>query len=451
MKSSQQRTGATPLQDSAAFPRRHLLIAAGCCSALILLVAMAPGSSSAINRQQIPLKLPLQSDLSDAPAQQSVEDSVESWNDVAVEPGDNLSVLFARAGFSDKDVFHIVKYAPGGKSLTRLFPGEKIGFLRGAEGELSGLKRVKSRLETEYFFRESGNAYRHDTETREPDIHRSFASATITSSLFLAGQKAGLPQALIMELANIFGGVVDFVLDPRSGDTFHVVYEELYLDGEKFANGSILAAEFVNRGNRYTAYRYLDETNRPGYFSEEGVSMRRQFMLAPVDFTRISSNFNPRRLHPIYKTSRPHRGTDYAAPRGTPVFAAGDGRVVEAGYTRANGNYVVLQHGEAYTTKYLHLHKRNVRKGERVVQNEVIGTVGSTGAATGPHLHYEFLLNGVHRNPRTIHKKLPKAKSLSPEEMPRFVAQTQSFQMQLATIRQQQLALRRTETAGDGG
>ena len=249
-----------------------------------------------------------------------------------------------------------------------------------------------------------------------------------------------------MDLANIFGGVIDFVLDPREGDTFHVLYEELYLDGEKYKTGNILAAEFVNKGNRYTAFRYLDEDDRAGYYSANGESMRRQFMLAPVDFTRISSHFNPRRLHPIYKTRRPHRGTDYAAPRGTPVFSAGDGRVTEAGYTKANGNYVVVQHGEAYTTKYLHLHKRKVRKGERVAQNQVIGTVGSTGAATGPHLHYEFLVNGVHTNPRTVHKKLPKASSLAAVELPRFRAQTQTFQMQLAPVRQQQLALNQNGT-----
>ena len=163
--------------------------------------------------------------------------------------------------------------------------------------------------------------------------------------------------------------------------------------------------------------------------------MRKAFLLAPVDFTRISSNFNPRRLHPIYKTSRPHRGTDYAASRGTPVFAAGDGRVSKAGYSKANGNYVFIQHGEQYVTKYLHLHKRKVKKGQRVTQSQVIGTVGSTGAATGPHLHYEFLMNGVHRNPRTIHKKLPKAKSLSAAEMPRFQQAINKASTQLAALR----------------
>jgi murein DD-endopeptidase MepM/ murein hydrolase activator NlpD len=439
-----QTRGATTSPTPSYFPRRHLAIAAACGIALVIGLTLAPSQDVEARRTAIPLDLPLEApeDIPDEPAPEP-----EHWVDVPVKPGDNLSLLFARAGLTDADVHHIVKKAPEGKSLTRLFPGENIGFLFDSEGWLLGLRRVKSPLETEYF-RRVGDSYAREVVTREPDVHRSVAFATIESSLFLAGKKAGLPQTMIMELANIFGGVIDFVLDPRRGDTFHVVYEELYLDGEKYRNGNILAAEFINNGKSYTAYRYVDDTNRPGYYSAEGVSMRRQFMLAPVDFTRISSNFNPRRLHPIYKTRRPHRGIDYAAPRGTPVFAAGDGRVVEAGYTRANGNYVVIQHGQAYTTKYLHLHKRKVRRGYRVAQNDVIGTVGATGAATGPHLHYEFLVNGVHRNPRTVHKNLPKAKSLAAAEMPNFLARTQSLQMQLASLRQQQLALNRTDAGG---
>ena len=434
-------TGATPRSENTGFPRQHLVAAGACACALILGLVLWPTSEVEATRKAIPVELPLAAP-TEIPEEPQAS-AAENWVDVQVKPGDNLSLLFARAGLTDSDVYHIVKKAPEGKSLTRLYPGENIGFLFDDQGWLMGLKRVKSPLETIYYRRE-GDTYTRNTVTREPDVHRSVAFATIESSLFLAGQKAGLSQPMIMQLANIFGGVIDFVLDPRKGDTFQVVYEELYLDGEKFSNGNILAAEFINKGESYTAYRYTDETDRAGYYSADGVSMRRQFMLAPVDFTRISSNFNPRRLHPIYKTRRPHRGTDYAAPRGTPVFAAGDGRVMEAGYTKANGNYVVLQHGQAYTTKYLHLHRRKVRKGDRVVQNQVIGTVGSTGAATGPHLHYEFLVNGVHRNPRTIHKKLPKAKSLEAEEMPLFIAQTQSLQMQLASLRQQQLALNAT-------
>lgn len=442
MSNANRQSGATRPSEYTGFPRNHLVAAIWLGVVLVLGIAVAPGNEVVAQRKAIPVQLPLAPETEIA-VEVEVE-APEQWLDLEVNPGDNLSKLFARAGLNDTDVHHIVRKAPGGKTLTRLFPGEHIGFQLDDNGRLAKLKRVKTPLETE-IYRRKGEIYLREDVVREPEIRRSFASATIESSLFLAGQKAGLPQTLIMDLANIFGGVIDFVLDPRQGDTFYLVYEELYLDGEKLQNGDILAAEFVNQGESYTAFRYLDENNRLGYYSEEGVSMRRQFMLAPVDFTRVSSGFNPRRLHPIYKTRRPHRGTDYAAPRGTPVFAAGDGRVLEAGYTKANGNYVVIQHGQSYTTKYLHLNRRKVRKGQRVVQNQVIGTVGSTGAATGPHLHYEFLVNGVHRNPRTIHKKLPKADSLKKEELPRFVAQIQGFQMQLASIRQQQLALNQAE------
>jgi murein DD-endopeptidase MepM/ murein hydrolase activator NlpD len=240
---------------------------------------------------------------------------------------------------------------------------------------------------------------------------------------------------MIMQLANIFGGVIDFVQDPRKGDTIRLVYEELYLDGEKYKDGAIVAASFSNRGTTYNAFRYTDSAGDVGYYNEDGVSMRKAFLLAPVDFSRISSNFNLRRLHPIYKTTRPHRGTDYAAPRGTPVFAAGDGRVIKAGYSRANGNYVFIQHGEQYVTRYLHLNKRKVKRGQRVSQSQVIGTVGSTGAATGPHLHYEFLMNGVHRNPRTIHKKLPKAKTLPASELAMFRQAINEATLQLASLK----------------
>jgi len=221
-----------------------------------------------------------------------------------------------------------------------------------------------------------------------------------------------------------------------------VVYEELLLDGQRFDDGPILATSFTNRGETFEAYRYTDLEGDTSYYNETGVSMRKAFLRAPLDFTRVSSNFNPNRLHPIYKTQRPHRGTDYAAPRGTPVYAAGDGRVVEAGYTRPNGRYVFIQHGEQFETHYLHLHKLQVKKGVHVKQGDLIGTVGSTGAATGPHLHYEFLVNGVHRNPRTVHKILPKARSLPGAELPRYLASIRQPTQQLASLRNaQQLAL----------
>ena len=434
--------GATPKRAESDFPRRHILAVAGLALALGVGLSLMPADSVEANREDsarkvVPLELPEETLAAvEAPQEPVVE---IQWTEIKVKSGDNLSNLFQRAGLNDSDVYQVVNRSQGGKSLAKIYPGQSLKFNIDDSGELQALRHQTSPLKT-VVYRRDGDRFNVETTEREPDIHRSFASATIKSSLFLAGQDAGMSENVIMEMANIFGGVIDFVLDPRQGDTFHVLYEELYLDGEKLRDGKVLAAEFINRGKSFNAYRYIDEHDKPGYYSQDGVSMRKAFLLAPVDFTRVSSNFNPRRLHPIYKTLRPHRGTDYAAPRGTPVYAAGDGRVVTSGYTKANGNYVVIQHGEAYTTKYLHLNKRRVKKGQRVQQNQVIGTVGSTGAATGPHLHYEFLVNGVHRNPRTIHKKLPKAKSLAAAEMPRFQDQTRSFQMQLASIRQQQLA-----------
>jgi murein DD-endopeptidase MepM/ murein hydrolase activator NlpD len=212
------------------------------------------------------------------------------------------------------------------------------------------------------------------------------------------------------------------------------LYEQLYLDGEAFSTGKILAAQYSNLGEVFQAYYFKDSQGDTGYYNENGVSMRKAFLRSPVDFTRISSNFNPNRLHPVFKTRRPHRGIDYAAATGTPVYASGAGRVTAAGYTKANGNYVVIQHGEAYVTKYLHLNRRNVKKGQRVKQKQIIGTVGSTGYATGPHLHYEFLVNGVHRNPRTIVNKLPKAKSIAKAEMGNFTDQTAQIVRQLDMI-----------------
>ena len=356
-----------------------------------------------------------------------------TWVEQVVKAGDNLSLIFKRAGFTDRDVYRVVSQAPDGKSLGRIYPGQVIAFQTGGEGELVGVRHVRSPLETvTYTLGETG--FDSHSDIRHPTPRRAWAVGQITSSLFLAGQEAGLSQNMIMKMANVFGGVIDFVLDPRKGDTMHVIYEELYLDGEKYKDGDIIAASFTNQGETFNAYRYQDSNGDINYYNDEGVSMRKAFLLAPVDFTRISSNFNMRRLHPIYKTTRPHRGTDYAAPRGTPVFAAGDGRVIRAGYSRANGNYVFIQHGEQYVTRYLHLHKRHVKQGQRVTQSEVIGTVGSTGAATGPHLHYEFLVNGVHRNPRTIHKQLPKARSLPAAEMPRFRQAISEAAVQLASL-----------------
>ena len=360
--------------------------------------------------------------------------SERPWISKVIKRGDTLSLVFKRAGFNDRDVYDVIGQSDDGKSLERIFPGQTIAFQANQSGELTAVRHVKSPLETTTFRRDD-TGFESLIENRLPEVREAWTTGVISSSLFLAGQEAGMSQNMIMEMANIFGGVIDFVLDPRTGDTIQVVYEDLYLDGAKFRDGGIIAASFTNQGETFNAFRFTDGNGDTNYYNEEGVSMRKAFLMAPVDFTRISSNFNLRRLHPIYKTTRPHRGTDYAAPTGTPVFSAGDGRVSRAGYSRANGNYIFVKHGEQYITKYLHLNKRKVKAGQRVSQGQIIGSVGSTGAATGPHLHYEFLVNGVHRNPRTIHKKLPKAKSLPGAEMANFRQTINKASSQLAVLR----------------
>ncbi|WP_084592428.1 peptidoglycan DD-metalloendopeptidase family protein [Pseudohaliea rubra] len=456
--------GATPLAARSRVSHRHLLAVAALTMAVAIVALVAPGGDVEANR-------PLDAELPDpaeaavevaerdrdaaggpAPTREAAEvaagpaavdtgpetgETTPAWRELIVQSGDNLSLLFKRAGYGDRDVYRIVHTAPQGKALERIYPGQTIGFLADEDGALAAVRHVINPLQSVVYRRMDGG-YSSERLDREPEVRLAWASGEIDSSLFLAGRDAGLSSNLVMELANLFGGVIDFVLDPRKGDTMHVLYEELYLDGDKFGDGNIVAASFTNKGETFNAFRYTDSAGQASYYNETGVSMRKAFLMAPVDFTRISSNFNLKRLHPIYKTTRPHRGTDYAAPRGTPVFASGDGRVIEAGYTRANGNYVFVQHGERYITKYLHLNKRKVREGQRVVQSQVIGTVGSTGAATGPHLHYEFLVDGVHRNPRTIHKLLPKAKALAAAEMP-------AFRSAIAGV-SEQLAQRRTET-----
>ena len=262
-----------------------------------------------------------------------------------------------------------------------------------------------------------------------PEIILAYREGVIKDSLYLSGKTANLPDKIIMELANIFGWDIDFVFDIRPGDSFSVLFEDRFIDGNKLAEGNILAASFTNRKTTFKAVRFAKKDGIGGYFSPEGLSMRKAFLRTPLDIFRISSGFNLRRKHPIHKKIKAHRGVDYAAPRGTPVYATGAGKVVEAGYTIANGNYVFIKHGQTYTTKYLHLHNKKVRKGQSIKQRQLIGTVGSTGYATGPHLHYEFLVNGIHRNPRTV--KLPQAKPIENAEKDNFVRATQPMLAQL--------------------
>ncbi|MDO3386711.1 peptidoglycan DD-metalloendopeptidase family protein [Gilvimarinus sp. SDUM040013] len=442
---------------NSSFPKGHILAAGALALGLIAWAASSPSKQShpdtvAINLTPAPSveradilpkselnPAPLNTEanvldiaLAEKPSAKPVEPAMPTLEQrsFTVRSGDSLSTIFKRAGLSDRDVYELTHSCPEAKSLTRIMPGHKIVFYLDEAGALQKLSHITDRLNSTHF-EKSEASYVSIKEIKQPEVRTAYKEATISSSLYMAAVGVSMPESLIMEMANVFGWDIDFALDLRKGDHFSVLYEEKFLDGEKIGHGAILAAEFTNQGDKFKAVRYTHANGEAHYYTPNGESMRKAFLLAPVDFRRISGNFNPKRLHPIFKTVRPHRGTDYAANRGTPVWASGDGRVTAAGYSKANGNYVFIQHGNNVVTKYLHLHKRFVKKGQRVKQKQSIGTVGSTGYATGPHLHYEFLLDGVHRNPRTIVQKLPKAKSINDGEMQDFLSQTQPLMASL--------------------
>jgi murein DD-endopeptidase MepM/ murein hydrolase activator NlpD len=243
-----------------------------------------------------------------------------------------------------------------------------------------------------------------------------------------------------MNVAGIFAWDVDFILDIREGDNYYIQYEEIWQDGEYVTDGEIVAAEFNNNGRQIQAVRFKDDENRTDYFTPSGDSVRKAFIRAPVDFTRISSNFNPRRRHPILNTIRAHRGVDYAAPRGTPIKAAGDGKVICRGNKSGYGKVVILQHGGNITTLYAHMSNfaAKARLGSRVRQGQTIGYVGMTGLATANHLHYEYRVNGVHRNPRTV--SLPDAEPIAEKYRRRFLAEAAPILEELEQFKQTRLA-----------
>ena len=350
-----------------------------------------------------------------------------------VKSGDTLASLFNRAGLSSRDVYEITQLPKAKKNLLKIMPGESLIIIKDDAGELVQVNYHLDPIST-LIIEKNEQGYAEHIAEKSVESRNKFASATINNNFWNAGVSAGLTPNQIMQLATIFGWDIDFALDIRAGDNFSIIFEEEYADGEFLRNGNILAAEFSNQGDRYTAVRYTDGN----YYSEEGRSMRKAFLRSPVDFKYVSSSFNPRRLHPVTGQVRAHRGVDYVAAVGTPIKAAGKGRVIKSAYNQYNGNYVFIKHNDTYTTKYLHLKKRRVKQGATVKQGQIIGTLGSTGRVTGAHLHYEFIVNGVHRNPRTI--KLPKSLPIASSEKSKFMSLSQAIMTKLQQNKQIQLA-----------
>ena len=352
------------------------------------------------------------------------ESTRKSGRLVPIQTGDSLYSLFQAQGVSTGDLAILLKTKPGASSLKQIRPGQSLELFLGDQNSLERLHYHLGPEITLEYWRTSTGKFKYQ-KVRHPLKAREIAkNGTIESSLFLAGERAGLSPRIIMQMVKIFGWDVDFALDIRAGDKFSLLYEELYKDGKKIRDGNILAAEFVNRGRAIRALRYEHDDGYVQYFTPDGMGMRKAFLRTPVNFTRISSKFSLSRKHPILHKFRAHKGVDYAAARGTPVRAAGDGKVVFAGRKGGYGKTLVLQHRSKYSTLYAHLDgfAKNIRKGRRVEQGQVIGYVGSTGLATGPHLHYEFRVAGAHRDPLKV--KLPKSAPIADEYRRDFLKRT---------------------------
>ena len=350
-----------------------------------------------------------------------------SWQSVKVQNGENLALIFKRKGLPSGVLHSIMALGKDVSALQKLQTGEEIRFLI-KDNQLQAMQYVIEPTKTLQINRSNG-VYSSEVQQVKPTTKVRAASGIISDSLFLAAKDAGLSDSVIMQLVALYSWDIDFAKEVRKGDRFRILYEEHYLGEDKIQNGAILAAEFMNQGKSLKAVRY-----RSDYYTDSGDNMRKAFIMTPVEYDYISSRFSLRRKHPILNTIRAHKGVDYAAAVGTPVKAAGNGIVKFLGSKNGYGKTIILQHREKYTTLYAHLarYAKGIKKGQQVKQGAIIGYVGATGLATGPHLHYEFRVNGRHRNPLTA--QLPKSQHIPEHLAAEFKAQTKPLLQQLNRI-----------------
>lgn len=421
------------------FSHEHWLIVGLLASIAVMVAAIIPGLAVAMHTPGGPrttVALPL-------PALNAAAATVASgpqWTRVNVRAGQTLGQICNSLGIAMSDIYRLLDHPGARAPLTRLQVGAEIAFERGKDGALQAI-RFDRNDEQRVELRLDGERVSEQVTAREVSRRVLVATGEIDSSLFAAGAAAGLRDATLLELANVFSYDIDFAQDLRAGDRFAVMYEEVWRDGEFVRGGDIVAATFVNQGRHYAAYRYTTSDGKLGYYDAEGRPVKKSFLRMPIEFARISSRFASARRHPILGTVRAHKGVDYAARAGTPIHAAGDGRVAFAGWQNGYGRVVVLEHGRGYTTLYGHMSRfGKYRTGQRVAQGAVIGLVGATGLATAPHLHYEFRVAGVHRDPLKV--TLPKPEPLPRTEMARFTAQALPMRAQLDLLETRRFASR---------
>ena len=342
--------------------------------------------------------------------------SIQTKKIHTVKDGENLSLIFEKYKVPLNETYKIFR-KDSANEVKNILPNDRIEFLS-LDGKLQKIIIYKSPLlsyQIDLF-----PEIVIDRTDKKPELINSFRTGFIESSFYLAGLKSDIPESVIMDLAYIFAWDIDFVFDIRVGDKFKLLYETPFVDGQQIENGSILFAEFYNQNNRFTAIRYKGKNKKWEYFNENGGSLEKAFLRAPLDFAYVSSHFNPNRRHPILNTIRAHNGVDYAAKRGTPIRATGEGVIQSAGWKSGYGRTIVIRHGGEITTLYAHLDKYHpgISKGTKVSQGQTIGYVGDSGLATAPHLHYEFKIGEKRTDPLKV--ALPSASPLEQSNMDQF-------------------------------
>jgi murein DD-endopeptidase MepM/ murein hydrolase activator NlpD len=361
------------------------------------------------------------------------------WREERIGRGDTLSGLLSRMGVDSAESRDFLAAAHNSKSLGRLAPGRTV-LARVTSGGQLILFRYLASDETLVTVTRSGGVFKAQEQQVALEPRMIMRSGKIQGSLFGATDAADVPDRIASEMAETFSGDIDFHKDLRRGDHFSVVYEAMYFEGQMIKTGRLLAAEFVNQDQAHRAIYFKDSQGREGYYTPDGQSMKRAFLKSPMPFTRISSGFSNARYHPVLKEWRAHKGIDYAAPTGTPVRAISDSVVSFVGKQGGYGNLIVLNHQGSYSSAYGHLSRfaKGIKRGSRVSQGQVIGHVGATGLATGPHLHYEFRVNGIQKNPLAL--KLPTSYPLDSRAKSQFVAKSQPLAQRLDLLRSTNLA-----------
>jgi murein DD-endopeptidase MepM/ murein hydrolase activator NlpD len=351
-----------------------------------------------------------------------------------VQRGDSVAALLSRLGVADPQAFDLLRLSKDAEPLFRqLRPGKPIHASTSMTGELQSIRYfvAPEKMLEVIRTRDGINAAEKPYVEQSQRVHKS---AEIRSSLFASTDDAGIPDAVAMQIARVFSTDIDFHVDLRRGDRFSVVYDLVHAQGEIVRPGEVIYAEFVNNGRTYEAFRFQDADGNVSYYSRDGQNRAKSFLRSPLEFSRVSSGFGGR-VHPIFKNWRAHTGVDFAAPKGTRIWATADGTVEFVGVKGGYGNCIEIRHSGGITTLYAHLSgfAKGLKRGVRVRQGESIGFVGATGFATGPHLHYEFKISGMHQDPMKV--ALPKANPLPASQKPAFEEVASAGQESLEALR----------------